>query len=158
MFSQGFVSFLLPCFAVDHLYLCSDEYLFSEEETPVADGNHSHLTTSDGGCFSSSSHLMCVCVFKEADLDGDVLQLVQCLRLVSECLQGELGCVMDRAVEMLMSPERAAEQVLDNLLTNDRSVTHTHTHSLLFSRSALNTLTPAAFTNIVCVCCVSVIM
>lgn len=40
MFHQGFVSFLLPCFAVDHLYLCSDEYLFSEEETPVADGNH----------------------------------------------------------------------------------------------------------------------
>lgn len=36
---QGFVSFLLPCFAVDHLYLCYDEYLFSEEETPITDGN-----------------------------------------------------------------------------------------------------------------------
>lgn len=68
---------------------------------------------------------MCVfvCVCAEPELDGDVLQLVQCLRLVSECLQGEMGCVMDRAVEMLMSPERAAEQVLDNLLTNDKSVT-----------------------------------
>jgi len=31
---QGFVSFLLPCFAVDHLYLSSDEYLFSEDSKP----------------------------------------------------------------------------------------------------------------------------
>lgn len=37
---QGFVSFLLPCFAVDHLYLSYDEYLFSEEETPIAEGNY----------------------------------------------------------------------------------------------------------------------
>lgn len=35
---QGFVSFLLPCFAVDHLYLSYDEYLFSEEETPITEG------------------------------------------------------------------------------------------------------------------------
>lgn len=38
---QGFVSFLLPCFAVDHLYLSYDEYLFSEEETPLTEGEHS---------------------------------------------------------------------------------------------------------------------
>ncbi|XP_053538114.1 nuclear pore complex protein Nup160 [Ictalurus punctatus] len=94
LLKKGFVSFLLPCFAVDHLYLCSDEYLFSEEETPVVD---------------------------EPELGGDVLQLVQCLRLVSECLQGQMACVMDRAVEMLMSPERAAEQVLENLLANDNN-------------------------------------
>ena len=37
---QGFVSFLLPCFAVDHLYLSYDEYLFSEEETPLTEGNY----------------------------------------------------------------------------------------------------------------------
>lgn len=37
---QGFVSFLLPCFAVDHLYLSYDEYLFSEDETPIAEGDH----------------------------------------------------------------------------------------------------------------------
>lgn len=40
---QGFVSFLLPCFAVDHLYLSSDEYLFSEEETPIAEGKRQCL-------------------------------------------------------------------------------------------------------------------
>lgn len=33
------MSFLLPCFAVDHLYLSFDEYLLSEEETPLAEGN-----------------------------------------------------------------------------------------------------------------------
>lgn len=36
---QGFVSFLLPCFAVDHLYLSYDQYLMSEEDTPISDGN-----------------------------------------------------------------------------------------------------------------------
>lgn len=32
------MSFLLPCFAVDHMYLSFDEYLFSEEDTPVSEG------------------------------------------------------------------------------------------------------------------------
>lgn len=36
--SQGFVSFLLPCFAVDHLYMSYDDYLFAEEETPISEG------------------------------------------------------------------------------------------------------------------------
>ncbi|XP_034734806.1 nuclear pore complex protein Nup160-like, partial [Etheostoma cragini] len=39
LLKKGFVSFLLPCFAVDHLYLSYDEHLFSEEETPLAEGN-----------------------------------------------------------------------------------------------------------------------
>ena len=34
------MSYLLPCFAVDHLYLSCDEYPFSEEETAITDGNH----------------------------------------------------------------------------------------------------------------------
>lgn len=36
---QGFVSFLLPCFAVDHLYLSYDDYLLSDDETLVTEGN-----------------------------------------------------------------------------------------------------------------------
>lgn len=42
---QGFVSFLLPCFAVDHLCMSYDDYLFSEEETPISEGQleeHTH--------------------------------------------------------------------------------------------------------------------
>ncbi|XP_066505753.1 nuclear pore complex protein Nup160 isoform X2 [Hoplias malabaricus] len=94
LLKKGSVSFLLPSFAVDHLYLTADEYLFSEEETPVAEG--------------------------DPDLSSDILQLVQCLRMLSDCVQGEMACEMERALELLLSPERAAEQVLENLLANDR--------------------------------------
>uniref|UniRef100_A0A7N6BYJ2 Nucleoporin 160 n=1 Tax=Anabas testudineus TaxID=64144 RepID=A0A7N6BYJ2_ANATE len=88
LLKKGFVSFLLPCFAVDHLYLCYDEYLFSEEETPITD-----------------------------DVEGgrDVLQLVQCLRLVSDAVSGEMAYEMEKALEHLESPERAAELVLENI-------------------------------------------
>ncbi|XP_028842114.1 nuclear pore complex protein Nup160 [Denticeps clupeoides] len=89
---KGFVSYLLPCFAVDHLYLSADEYLFSEDETPVAE---------------------------DPEMGRDVLQLVLCLRLVSECVQGDMAYEMEKALEHLLSPERAAEQVLDSLLAND---------------------------------------
>uniref|UniRef100_A0A3B1IPV2 Nucleoporin 160 n=1 Tax=Astyanax mexicanus TaxID=7994 RepID=A0A3B1IPV2_ASTMX len=93
LLKKGFVSFLLPCFAVDHLYLSADEYLTSEEETPVAEG--------------------------DPDLGSDILKLVQCLRMVSDCVQGEMAFEMEKALELLLSPERAAEQVLESLLAND---------------------------------------
>uniref|UniRef100_A0A8C7N882 Nucleoporin 160 n=1 Tax=Oncorhynchus kisutch TaxID=8019 RepID=A0A8C7N882_ONCKI len=79
---KGFVSFLVPCFAVEHLYLYFDEYLFS---------------------------------------DRDVL--VQCLRLVSDTVPGDMAYKMEKALEHLQSPERArAEMVLENLLANKKSV------------------------------------
>ncbi|CAB1322805.1 unnamed protein product [Coregonus sp. 'balchen'] len=89
---KGFVSFLVPCFAVDHLYLSFDEYLFSEEETPLAE---------------------------DPEVGRDVLQLVQCLRLVSDAVPGDMAYEMEKALEHLQSPERAAEMVLENLLAND---------------------------------------
>ncbi|KAL0968663.1 hypothetical protein UPYG_G00269910 [Umbra pygmaea] len=89
---KGFVSFLLPCFAVDHLYLSYDEYLFSEDDTPVAD---------------------------DPEAGRDVLQLVQCLRLVSDAVPGDMAYEMEKALEHLETPERAAEMVLENLLAND---------------------------------------
>ncbi|KAL6106123.1 nup160 [Pungitius sinensis] len=92
LLKKGFVSFLLPCFAVDHLYLSSDEYLFSEEETPITE---------------------------DPDLGRDLLQLVQCLRLVSDAVSGGMAYEMEKALEHLESPERAAELVLENLLSND---------------------------------------
>lgn len=52
---QGFVSFLLPCFAVDHLYLSYDEYLLSEEDTPISEGKR----LCRRKCFNSR---VCVCV------------------------------------------------------------------------------------------------
>ncbi|KPP68512.1 nuclear pore complex protein Nup160-like, partial [Scleropages formosus] len=92
LLKKGFVSYLLPCFSVDHLYLSSDEYLSSEDETPMAD---------------------------DPEVGRDVLQLVQCLRLVSMSMLGDMAYVMEKALDHLQSPERAAEQVLENLLAND---------------------------------------
>lgn len=68
---QGFVSFLLPCFAVDHLYLSYDEYLLSEEDTPITEGKpppaaalismmrcvHSHMLCAEGKALT----LECAC-------------------------------------------------------------------------------------------------
>ncbi|XP_018544550.1 nuclear pore complex protein Nup160 [Lates calcarifer] len=92
LLKKGLVSFLLPCFAVDHLYLSYDEYLFSEDET---------LVTED------------------PEVGRDVLQLVQCLRLVSDAVSGEMAYEMEKALEHLQSPEKAAELVLENMLSND---------------------------------------
>ncbi|XP_063761615.1 nuclear pore complex protein Nup160 isoform X2 [Eleginops maclovinus] len=92
LLKKGFVSFLLPCFAVDHLYLSYEEYLSSEEETAIAE---------------------------DPELGRDVLQLVQCLRLVSDAVSAEMAYEMEKALEHLQSPERAADLVLENLLSND---------------------------------------
>ncbi|TMS01076.1 nuclear pore complex protein Nup160 [Larimichthys crocea] len=92
LLKKGFVSFLLPCFAVDHLYLSYDEYLSSEEDTPITE---------------------------DPEVGHDVLQLVQCLRMVSDAVSGEMAYEMEKALEHLQSPERAAELVLENMLSND---------------------------------------
>lgn len=52
----------------------------------------------------------------------DVLQLVQCLRLVSDAVSGEMAYEMEKALEHLESPEKAAERVLENMLSSDRWV------------------------------------
>uniref|UniRef100_A0A3Q4I347 Nucleoporin 160 n=1 Tax=Neolamprologus brichardi TaxID=32507 RepID=A0A3Q4I347_NEOBR len=49
----------------------------------------------------------------------DVLQLVQCLRLISDAVSAEMAYEMEKALEYLQAPERAAELVLENLLCND---------------------------------------
>nr|XP_023673218.1 nuclear pore complex protein Nup160 [Paramormyrops kingsleyae] len=93
LLKKGFISFLLPCFTVDHLYLSSDEYLSSEDEIPITD---------------------------DPELGRDVLQLVQCLRMVSMSVLGDMAYMMETTLKHLGSPERAAEQVLESLLANDR--------------------------------------
>ncbi|KAK5615712.1 hypothetical protein CRENBAI_023015 [Crenichthys baileyi] len=91
---KGFVSFLLPCFAVDHLYLSYDQYLLFEEDTPISD---------------------------DPDVARDVLQLVRTLRLVSDAVSAEMAYEMEKALEYLQTPpERAAELVLENMMCNDR--------------------------------------
>ncbi|XP_055011189.1 nuclear pore complex protein Nup160 [Boleophthalmus pectinirostris] len=92
LLKKGFVSFLLPCFAVDHLYLSYDKYMSIEEETPIAE---------------------------DPDVARDVLTIAQCLRLVSDIVSGEMSYEMEKALDQLKSPERAAELLLDNMLSND---------------------------------------
>uniref|UniRef100_A0A3B5R5G7 Nucleoporin 160 n=1 Tax=Xiphophorus maculatus TaxID=8083 RepID=A0A3B5R5G7_XIPMA len=90
---KGFVSFLLPCFAVDHLYLSLDPYLLSEEDTPISD---------------------------DPDAARDILQLVRTLRLVSDAVSAEMAYEMEKALEYLQTPEKAAELVLENMVCNDK--------------------------------------
>ncbi|KAA0724099.1 Nuclear pore complex protein [Triplophysa tibetana] len=89
---KEFVSFLLPCFAVDHLYLSSDEYFFSEEETPIAE---------------------------DSDMSRDILLLVQCLRQLNEYLTEDMAYEMEKAVENLLSPEKTSEKIFEALLASD---------------------------------------
>lgn len=73
---------------------------------------------------------MCVCVCEtshpprrlcsDPDVGRDVLQLVQCLRLVSEAIPPELAYEMEKALEHLQSPERAAELILESMLSDDK--------------------------------------
>lgn len=59
----------------------------------------------------------------DPEVGRDVLQLVQCLRLVSDAVSGDMAYEMEKALEHLQSPDRAAELVLENMLTNDKYVT-----------------------------------
>lgn len=68
-----------------------------------------------------------VCVVRtpssDPEVGRDVLQLVQCLRLVSDAVSVDQAYEMEKALEHLQSPERAAELVLENMLSNDKCVT-----------------------------------
>lgn len=62
-------------------------------------------------------------MLSDPEAGRDVLQLVQCLRLISDTVSAEMSYEMEKALEYLQAPERAAELVLENLLCNDRWVT-----------------------------------
>eukprot|EP00062_Callorhinchus_milii_P024732 gi/632984957/ref/XP_007909410.1/ PREDICTED: nuclear pore complex protein Nup160 isoform X1 [Callorhinchus milii] len=94
LLKKGFTSFLFPCPLIDHLYMSSDEHLLVEDETAITD---------------------------DPDVAKDLLQLVYCLRLVGDSISPEMASLMEMAVSHLQSPERAAEQVMQDLLTRDTS-------------------------------------
>lgn len=56
----------------------------------------------------------------DPDMARDVLQLIQCLRLVSDAVSTEMAYEMEKALEYLQAPEKAAEVVLENMLCNDK--------------------------------------
>lgn len=59
----------------------------------------------------------------DPEVGRDVLQLVQCLRLVSDAVSADMAYEMEKALDHLQSPERAAELILENMLSNDKWVT-----------------------------------
>ncbi|XP_068947747.1 nuclear pore complex protein Nup160 [Petaurus breviceps papuanus] len=92
LLKKGFLSFLVPCALVDHLYLLPDENLLTEDETTISD---------------------------DLDIARDVICLVKCLRLIGESISLEMSFMMEMACYHLQSPERAAEQILEDLIAND---------------------------------------
>ncbi|XP_060694690.1 nuclear pore complex protein Nup160 [Hemiscyllium ocellatum] len=96
LLKKGFLSFFFPCFAIDHLYMSSDECLFLEDECSLTD---------------------------DPDVARDLHRLVQCLRLVGDAITLEMASLMETAVSHLHPPEKAAEQILEFLLARD---TETH--------------------------------
>lgn len=69
--------------------------------------------------------IVCVVTIRSSDpeVGRDVLQLVQCLRLVSDAVSADMAYEMEKALDHLQSPERAAELILENMLSNDKWVT-----------------------------------
>lgn len=52
-------------------------------------------------------------------MSRDVLQLVQCLRLVNESLPEDMAYEMEKALDDLLSPEKVSEKILDGLLASE---------------------------------------
>ncbi|EMP27690.1 hypothetical protein UY3_15245 [Chelonia mydas] len=92
LLKKGFLSFLVPCSLVDHLYLLPDEHLLTEDDSTI---------------------------FDDLEMSRDVVCLVQCLRLIGESISMEMAFIMEMACSRLQPPEKAAEQILEDLIAND---------------------------------------
>uniref|UniRef100_A0A8C4PML3 Nucleoporin 160 n=1 Tax=Equus asinus asinus TaxID=83772 RepID=A0A8C4PML3_EQUAS len=89
---KGYLSFLVPSSLVDHLYLLPDENLLTEDETTISD---------------------------DVDVARDVICLIKCLRLIGESVTMDMSVMMEMSCYNLQSPEKTAEQILEDLITID---------------------------------------
>ncbi|XP_037694406.1 nuclear pore complex protein Nup160 [Choloepus didactylus] len=92
LLKKGYLSFLVPSSLVDHLYLLPDENLLTEDETTISD---------------------------DVDVARDVISLIKCLRLIGESVTMDMSVMMDTSCYNLQSPEKTAEQILEDLITID---------------------------------------
>ncbi|EGW03960.1 Nuclear pore complex protein Nup160 [Cricetulus griseus] len=92
LLKKGYLSFLVPSSLVDHLYLLPDEHLLTEDETTISD---------------------------DADVARDVICLIKCLRMIGESVTMDMAVLMETSCYNLQSPEKAAEQILEDLITID---------------------------------------
>ncbi|XP_077374049.1 nuclear pore complex protein Nup160 [Festucalex cinctus] len=92
LLKKGFLSFLLPSFAIDHLYLSSDDHFLSEDDAPLA----------DEWCWG-----------------GDLSTLMCCLRTLRDAVSSEMAHQVEDALQRAQSPEKSADAVLDKMLAQD---------------------------------------
>uniref|UniRef100_A0A8C0F8H7 Nucleoporin 160 n=1 Tax=Bubo bubo TaxID=30461 RepID=A0A8C0F8H7_BUBBB len=104
LLKKGSLSFLVPCSLVDHLYLLSNEHLLTEDDAAI---------------------------FDDLEMSRDVVCLVQCLRLIGESISMEMAFIMEMACSRLQPPEKAAEQILEDLIANDTENVMEDIHSKL---------------------------
>ncbi|NWY07888.1 NU160 protein, partial [Nothoprocta ornata] len=104
LLKKGSLSFLMPCSVVDHLYLLSNEHLLTEDDAAV---------------------------FDDLEMSRDVVCLVQCLRLIGESVSTDMAFLMEMACSRLQPPEKAAEQILEDLIANDTENVMEEIHSKL---------------------------
>uniref|UniRef100_A0A8C3KRP8 Nucleoporin 160 n=1 Tax=Calidris pygmaea TaxID=425635 RepID=A0A8C3KRP8_9CHAR len=104
LLKKGSLSFLVPCSLVDHLYLLSNEHLLTEDDAAI---------------------------FDDLEMSRDVVCLVQCLRLIGESISMEMAFIMEMACSRLQPPEKAAEQILEDLVANDTENVMEEIHSKL---------------------------
>lgn len=55
----------------------------------------------------------------DVDVARDVMCLIKCLRLIGESITEDMSAVMEMSCYNLQSPEKAAEQILEDLITID---------------------------------------
>uniref|UniRef100_A0A8B9ZWA7 Nucleoporin 160 n=1 Tax=Anas zonorhyncha TaxID=75864 RepID=A0A8B9ZWA7_9AVES len=104
LLKKGSLSFFVPCSLVDHLYLLSNEHLLMEDDAAILD---------------------------DLEMSRDVVCLVQCLRLIGESISMEMAFIMEMACSRLQPPEKAAEQILEDLIANDTDNVMEEIHSKL---------------------------
>ncbi|XP_009996786.1 PREDICTED: LOW QUALITY PROTEIN: nuclear pore complex protein Nup160, partial [Chaetura pelagica] len=104
LLKKGSLSFLVPCSLVDHLYLLSNEHLLTEDDAAI---------------------------FDDLEMSRDVVCLVQCLRLIGESISMEMAFIMEMACSRLQPPEKAAEQIMEDLIANDTENVLEEIHSKL---------------------------
>ncbi|XP_065611600.1 nuclear pore complex protein Nup160 [Cyrtonyx montezumae] len=92
LLKKGSLSFLMPCSLVDHLYLLSNEHLLTEDDAAI---------------------------FDDLEMSRDVVCLVHCLRLIGKSVSMDVAFIMEMACSRLQPPEKAAEQILEDLIAND---------------------------------------
>ncbi|KAM5246979.1 nuclear pore complex protein Nup160 isoform 3-T3 [Ctenodactylus gundi] len=92
LLKKGYLSFLLPSSLVDHLYLLPEENLLTEDDTVISE---------------------------DVDVARDVMCLIKCLRLIGEAVTMDMAVMMEMSCYNLQSPEKAAEQILEDLITID---------------------------------------